>query len=139
MLQELIDFILENVDTLGGTFNEDDVDALLSSLNEQGVDLSNYTSDEIQSALDEALNSGDFQDNDSIKNITESNDISFLGSDKSWLESELRTAKHNAEYYRNELKNPNISSTFRSSCEFKLEQALKKIAEITEKLSKLKN
>lgn len=61
------------------------------------------------------------------------------GSDKSWLESELRTAKHNAEYYRNELKNPNISSTFRSSCEFRLEQALKKIAEITEKLSKLKN
>lgn len=57
MLQSLIDSISDVLESLGDTFNGDEIDTFFDALNEQGVDLSNYTAEEIQYALDVALDS----------------------------------------------------------------------------------
>lgn len=66
MLQDLIDSISDILGGLGDTFNGDDIDTFLNALTEQGIDLSNYTPEEIQYALDVALDSDglDVSDND---------------------------------------------------------------------------
>ena len=55
MLQDLIDTISEMLDNLGDTFNGEDMDTFFNALTEQGIDLSNYTAEEIEYALDVAF------------------------------------------------------------------------------------
>lgn len=111
----------------------DEVGDIVGILQDCGIDLSLYTPDEITQALEFALDN-----TDSDIEVAESKDVAFTGSSKDSLMSELRQAHHNAEYYENQLKNDNISSTYRSTCTFKLEQALKKITELTEQINRLK-
>ena len=59
MLQDLIEGILETLGEYGGDFLGDGLDSLLDSLSAAGIDLTNYTADEINAALDIALNSDD--------------------------------------------------------------------------------
>lgn len=57
MLQDFIDSISDILGGLGDTISGDEIDAFIDSLSEQGIDLSNYTPEEIQYALDVALDS----------------------------------------------------------------------------------
>ena len=90
MLQDLIDSISEIFSGLGDSFNDDNFDAIFDALKDQGIDLSNYTPDEIRYALDMALDSDGLDvsdhDLDSLQNqangIEHSNNghnVSFMG------------------------------------------------------------
>lgn len=55
MFADLIDAISDLLDGVVDSFNGEDLDSFFDSLSTQGIDLSNYTPDEIRHALDIAL------------------------------------------------------------------------------------
>lgn len=55
MFSDLIDIISDILDGVGSSFDGEDFDSLIDSLSAQGIDLSNYSPDEIRHALDIAL------------------------------------------------------------------------------------
>lgn len=65
MLDNLIHSISEVLSGIGDAFCGDDFDSIFDALKEQGIDLSNYTPDEIRYALDMALDSDGLDVSDS--------------------------------------------------------------------------
>lgn len=132
-MDNIFDIIDDWLSAGGAETVGDNVDSILDYFNAQGVDLTQYSTDEIKEALDSALNS------DSHSNV------SFMGSEDNAdkiasLERDLRTANGNIDYYSKEISNFNehTSNTYRSNCESALRQATKKAAEIAEKISDLR-
>lgn len=63
---------------------------------------------------------------------------SQLKTDINYYNRKLNQANKDIDYYKRELKKPSLSNTYRESCLFRLEQAAKKVTEITDKIVKLK-
>ena len=64
--------------------------------------------------------------------------ISFGASQES-IQRDLRAANNDIDYYTKQLGRSNISDVYRDNCKFKLDQAIKKAAELAKKLDKLIN
>ena len=62
--------------------------------------------------------------------------ISF-GANQDSIQRELRAANNDINYYTKELGRQNITDVYRNSCQFKLDQAIKKAAELAKELDKL--
>jgi hypothetical protein len=99
-----------------------------------GMDLSSYTADEINQALEYAAEMNASTDVDAFES---SNNISFKAS-QSGLEQELRHANKDIDYYEKILRREDITDTYRNNCLFRLKQAVKKAAEIAEEISNAK-
>ena len=71
-------------------------------------------------------------------------DISFTGNDNAdkiaSLQSDLRTAQHNADYYSKEINNftDDTSATYRNTCTSRLNEATNKIKDIQSQINQLK-
>lgn len=63
--------------------------------------------------------------------------VSF-GSNIDSLERDLKMANNNIDYYSEQLARTDITDTYRKNCKFKLDQAIKKVAELAEKIEKAK-
>jgi len=108
----------------------DNVDSIHDYFNAQGVDLSQYSTEEIKDALKSAI---------SFEGSSNADKISALQDDVSSLKGELRTANQNIDYYEREIRNFNehTSNTYRSGCQSHLQQAVEKVAEVTKKINSL--
>lgn len=75
-----------------------------------------------------------------LTSVSNGSNISF-GSNKDWLERELRLANENKDHYKRAIDNfnDNTSSTYMWTCQNGYEQAAKKAKEIAEELKKLQS
>lgn len=64
--------------------------------------------------------------------------ISFGASQES-IQRDLRAANNDIDYYTKQLGRSNITDVYRDNCQFKLDQAIKKAAELAKELDKLIN
>ncbi len=131
-LTELLQDIFSSSDIQIG--DSTDIDRIVDLLDNYGIDISSYSADDINQALEYAIND-DVDSN--LESSNSQNNISF-GSNQDSLERDLRQANSDINYYEKELRRTNISDTYRNNCLFKLQQAVKKAAELTEKIGNLK-
>lgn len=104
----------------------------------ESFDFSNYSVDNLDGDSLDYITGSDFYD---VQTLC---DISFTGNDNAnqiaSLQSDLRTAQHNADFYSKEINNftDNTSSTYRSTCISRLNDATSKIKDIQSQINRLK-